>query len=167
MIQIYTGNGKGKTTASLGLALRAQGAGLKVFIGQFLKKGYYSELTALKKLRNIRIEQFGRPNFITNKPTSEDLKCARKGLAKIKDIIAKGYYDLIILDEINIAIRFKLLKLKEILRLIKSVPAQVECVLTGRYAPRELLKAADLVSEIRERKHYFKKKGKARKGIEF
>jgi cob(I)alamin adenosyltransferase len=167
LIQIYTGNGKGKTTACLGLALRAQGAGLKVFIGQFIKRGHYSELAAIKKLPNIKVNQFGREGFIVNKATAKDLALAKNGLNKVAGIIAKKTYDLIILDEINVAIRLKLIKLKEILELIKSIPQETELILTGRYAHPRLLKIADLVSEIKERKHYFKKGKKARKGIEF
>jgi len=167
LIQIYTGNGKGKTTACLGLALRAQGAGLKVFIGQFIKRGHYSELAAIKKLPNIKVKQFGRKGFIINKPTAKDLALAKNGLDKVTDIITKRTYDLIILDEINVALRLKLLKLNEVLELIKCIPQKTELVLTGRYAHPRLLKIADLVSEIKERKHYYKKGKKARKGIEF
>jgi len=167
LIQVYTGNGKGKTTACLGLALRAQGAGLKVFIGQFIKKGHYSELSALKKLANIKVEQFGRGGFIIKKPVLKDLEFAENGLSKIRDIIAKEAYDLVILDEINMAIRLKLLKLEKVLEVIKRAPKNMELILTGRYAPSRLLGAADLVSEIKEKKHYYKKGKKARKGIEF
>lgn len=167
MIQVYTGNGKGKTTAALGVALRACGAGLRVFIGQFCKGMPYSELNALKKIKNIKVEQFGRSCFIKHRPTKEDIELAKNGLQKIKGIIAKKTYDVVILDEINIALYLKLLDLADIINLIENAPKNLELVLTGRNAPPELLKIADLVSEIKEVKHYFKKGVRARKGIEF
>lgn len=167
MIQVYTGNGKGKTTAALGLALRAAGAGLKVYIGQFAKGRNYSELKALKKLKNIKIEQFGSSCFIKKSPQRKDIELAKQGLEKIKKIISKKSYDIIILDEINIALNLRLLELKDVAGLIKKAPKKIELVLTGRYAPLKILKIADLVSEIKELKHYFKKGVKARKGIEF
>lgn len=167
MIQIYTGNGKGKTTAALGLALRASGAGLKVYIGQFIKGKNYSELKALKKLKNITVEQFGRGCFITGAPSEEDVAAARKGLEKIKKIVAKRNYDLIILDEINIAVRLKLLVQEEVVSLMQKVPARCELILTGRDAPGQFLRLAHLVSEIKERKHYYRQGRAARRGIEF
>lgn len=167
MIQVYTGCGKGKTTAALGLALRAAGSGLKVYIGQFVKGSSYGELKALKKIKNIQIEQFGRNCFIRRTPRAKDIELAKKGFEKIKKIIAKRLYDVVVLDEISIAIRLKLLELKDIIDIIKKAPKNLELILTGRYAPREILKIADLVSEIKEVKHYFKKGIKARKGIEF
>lgn len=167
MIQVYTGNGKGKTTASLGLAIRASGAGLKVFIGQFAKGRHYSELSALRKIRNIKVEQFGSACFIRKRPDEKDIKLAENGLKKIRKIISKGIYDLVILDEINIALNLKILKLRDVLTLIKKTPRKTELILTGRYAHPRILKIADLVSEIKEVKHYYRKGIKARKGIEF
>jgi cob(I)alamin adenosyltransferase len=167
MIQIYTGNGKGKTTASLGLAVRAAGAGKKVYIGQFIKGLDYNELKPLKKISNIKIEQFGRGCFIKGKPRQEDIRLACAGFNKIKNIAAKKEFDVVILDEINVALDLKLLDCREVLEFIKSVPAEVELVLTGRNAPEKLLKAADLVSDIKEVKHYFRKGQKARRGIEY
>ena len=167
MIQVYTGNGKGKTTAAFGLALRAAGAGLKVYIGQFLKGRNYSELKTLKKIKNIKVEQFGRRCFIKKAPDKKDIILAKSGLEKIKKIIAKKNYDMVILDEINIALKLKLLDLKEVIKLIKKTPKNLELILTGRYAPSAILKIADLVSQIKEVKHYYKKGIKARKGIEF
>lgn len=167
MIQIYTGNGKGKTTAALGLALRAAGAGYKVYIAQFVKGRSYSELLALKKIKNIKIEQFGRGCFIKKPPTRKDIELANKGFSKVKNIISKNKCKMLILDEINIALKFNLLKLDDVSKLIKNVPKNIELILTGRYAPREILALADLVSEIKEKKHYFKKGVKARRGIEF
>ena len=167
MIQVYTGNGKGKTTASLGLALRAAGSGLKVYIAQFAKGRCYSELRALKKIKNIKLEQFGRACFIRKSPQQRDLELAKKGFEKVKKIISQRAYDVVVLDEINIAIKLKLLELKDIIRLIKKTPKKIELILTGRYAPRRILEIADLVSEVREVKHYFKKGVRGRKGIEF
>ena len=167
LIQVYTGNGKGKTTAALGLAVRAGGAGLKVYIGQFVKGKNYSELNALKKIKNIKIEQFGRGCFIKREPNKKDIELARIGLERARKIISIGIYDMVILDEINVALRLKLLKLEDVISLIKNTPQKTELVLTGRWAPPEILKIADLVSEIREVKHYYKKGVVARKGIEY
>lgn len=166
LIQVYTGNGKGKTTAALGLALRASGAGLKVHIGQFAKGKECSELQALKKLENITIEQFGTCRFI-KKPTIKDIALARKGLRKAKKIFRQKKYNVVILDEINVALNLKLLKLKSVLKLFKKIPRGCELILTGRDAPKEIINCADLVSDIKEKKHYFRKGIKARKGIEY
>ena len=167
MIQVYTGNGKGKTTAALGLALRAAGAGFRVYIIQFIKGRRYSELAALKKIKNITLVQCGRGCFIKDKPQPKDIVLARAGLAKLKQVIAKKCYRLIILDEINVAMKMGLLEIEEVLNIIRKVPRGIELVLTGRYAPPGILKIADLVSDIREAKHYYQKGTKARKGIEF
>ena len=140
MIQVYTGNGKGKTTAALGLALRAAGAGLKVYIAQFVKGKFYSELNALKKIKNIKIEQYGRGCFIKKAPARQDIDLAKKGLEKIKKIIAKRICDLVILDEINVALKLRLLKLGEVINLIRKTPKIIELILTGRYAHPEILK---------------------------
>ncbi|MFH1441580.1 MAG: cob(I)yrinic acid a,c-diamide adenosyltransferase [Candidatus Omnitrophota bacterium] len=167
MIQVYTGNGKGKTTAALGLAIRAVGAGLKVFIGQFIKGRNYSELNALKKIKNIKIEQFGRDCFIKREPNKKDIAIARSGLERVRKIISIGIYDMVILDEINVALRLKLLKLEDVISLIKNTSQKTELVLTGRNAHPEILKIADLVSEIKDKKHYYKKGIRARRGIEY
>jgi cob(I)alamin adenosyltransferase len=167
MIQVYTGDGKGKTTAALGLAIRAAGAGKHVFIGQFIKGLEYSELRSLKKFKNIKVEQFGRGCFIKRKPGLKDIELATAGLNKIRDIVKKQKFDLIILDEINVALDLGLLESEEVLKLVKKIPKKIELVLTGRNAPAELIKTADLVSEIKEVKHYFRKGQVARRGIEF
>lgn len=167
MIQVYTGNGKGKTTAALGLALRASGSGFKVYIAQFVKGRDYGELKALKDIKNIEIEQFGRRCFIRNSPEKKDLELAKKGFARIKEIAKKGKHKIIILDEINIAVKLKLLKLDDVVNFIKNSPDECELILTGRYAHPAIIRAADLVSEIKERKHYYKNGVRARKGIEF
>ena len=166
MIHVYTGNGKGKTTAALGLAVRASGAGLKVYFAKFIKGKCYSELTALKKFKNIKIEQFGRGRFIKNKPLSKDVELAERGLKKVETIISGKEYDLVILDEVNVAIKIGILKSAEVLGIIKKTPKSIEIVLTGRGALKEIIKEADLVSEIREVKHYYNNGTKARIGIE-
>jgi cob(I)alamin adenosyltransferase len=167
MIQVYTGNGKGKTTAALGLALRACGAGLKVYIGQFIKSKNYSELKALRKFRpNLTIEQFGRGCFIKI-PCAKDRELAENGLKKIKQILSENRFDLVILDEVNVALDLKLFRIEAVLKLIENTPGRTELVLTGRNAPPEIIDRADLVSEINEIKHYYSKGVKARRGIEF
>ena len=167
MIQVYTGNGKGKTTAALGLALRAAGAGLRVYIGQFIKKDGYSELKSIGKIGRIKIEQYGRGCFIKGKPRREDIEAACKGFRRARGIVIGGKYDLVILDEINVALDLGLLPVAKLLSLLKSAPAQKELVLTGRKADPRIMKRADLVSEIRNIKHYHKRGVRARKGIEF
>jgi cob(I)alamin adenosyltransferase len=167
LIQVYTGNGKGKTTAALGLALRCAGCGKKVYIAQFCKGRNYGELGLLRKIKNIKVEQFGTLCFIRKAPGEKDIALARQGLKKAAQAVAAKTYDLVILDEINIALSLGLLKIKGVLRLIRKTPKKTELILTGRYAPPGILKAADLVSEIKERKHYYKKGVSARRGIEF
>lgn len=167
MIQVYTGNGKGKTTASFGLALRAAGAGLKVYIAQFVKGCFYSELKALKKIKNIKIEQFGSACFIKRRPHKKDIALAKRGFERIKEIISKRIYDVVILDEINVALNLKLLELKDVINLIKNTPKKTELVLTGRNAHPKIIELSDLVSQIKEVKHYYNRGIKARKGIEY
>ncbi|ABS61220.1 cob(I)yrinic acid a,c-diamide adenosyltransferase [Fervidobacterium nodosum] len=168
-IHVYTGNGKGKTTAAFGLALRAICAGKKVYIGQFIKGMKYSELDAVKYLPNLVIEQYGRNCFIKNKPTQEDIELARNGLNKIKKVIEDGAYDIVILDEVNVAVYYNLFTAKDVIDVISKVPKErdMEIILTGRYAPQEFIDIADLVTEMKEIKHYYQKGVMARKGIEF
>ena len=168
-IQVYTGNGKGKTTAALGLAFRAMGCGLKTYIGQFMKGRKYSELNAAKKMSDfITIEQYGKEDFMHVKehPDPEDVKIAKTGLEKARKAMLSRKYDIIVLDEINTAHLFHLITVSEMLVFIKDKPAGVELVFTGRYAPQELIDAADLVTEMVEVKHYYKKGTISRKGIE-
>ena len=166
MIQVYTGKGKGKTTAALGLALRAAGAGLRVFIGQFLKKGSFSELKALERLEGVEVEQFGSGRFIGSTIRRKDKQCAAHGLSRIREVINSGEYDLVVLDEINVALSFNLIEEVELLEIITQRPIHVEIVLTGRNAPQEILKQADLVTEMREIRHYYENGVAARVGIE-
>ncbi|HHY14411.1 MAG TPA: cob(I)yrinic acid a,c-diamide adenosyltransferase [Thermoanaerobacterales bacterium] len=166
-VQVYTGNGKGKTTAAIGLAMRAVGAGLKVFIGQFVKGQYYSELDTLKRFEGeITIKQFGKECFIYEKPKQEDIDVAMEGFQEAKNVLNSGKYDVVILDEINIALFFKLIPLEDVLKLIDEKPDNVELILTGRYAPEEIIEKADLVTEMKEIKHYYTKEVEARVGIE-
>ncbi|MFQ6108173.1 MAG: cob(I)yrinic acid a,c-diamide adenosyltransferase [Candidatus Aminicenantales bacterium] len=168
-IQIYTGKGKGKTTAALGLALRAAGYGMRVYIGQFLKGQTYGELQAAKKLAPfIKIEQYGRKGFIhvTKNPDEEDMRRAKKGLRRCLAAMLSGQYRIIILDEINVAVYFNILSEKEVHEFLDQKPPEVEVVLTGRYAPSSFIRRADLVTEMKEKKHYFAKGVRARDGIE-
>lgn len=167
-IHVYTGNGKGKTTAALGLALRAAGAGKKIFIAQFVKGRIYSETEALKKyLPEIEIKQYGLESFIINSPTPEDIKAARKGLTEVSAIIEHGSYDVVILDEANIAIYFNMFTVEEFIDIIKKKKTGTEIIITGRNAPAELIELADLVTEMKEIKHYYTQGVLARKGIEY
>lgn len=167
MIQVYTGNGKGKTTAALGLAVRAAMAGKRVFIGQFIKGMEYSELKLPKWIPEITIKQFGRDCFIRQKPTAKDIEMARKGLVFCTQILTEENHDIVILDEINVALFFDLFALEEVLELLESKAEHVELILTGRYAPREIIERADLVTEMVEVKHYYTKGVQARAGIEY
>ncbi len=167
MIQIYTGNGKGKTTAALGLALRALGAGLRVYIGQFIKGAHYSEFKILKNIPNLKFEQYGRGCFIKGKPTRKDISLARKGLQRAREIIAENNYNLIILDEFNVALHLGLLKIEDSIELLKSIPEDIELVLTGRWAHPKIKRYANLISEIKNVRHYYNDGILARRGIEF
>lgn len=163
-VQVYTGNGKGKTTAALGLALRAVGAGLRVLIVQFLKGQEYSEHNILKILPDVDIELYGRKTFV-HEPTEEDKKLCQEGLKRIRQAFNEDY-DVIILDEANVAIYLEVMDKDELIDVIKSKPKSVEIIVTGRYAPMELIEFADLVTEMKEIKHYYNQGVIARKGIE-
>jgi cob(I)alamin adenosyltransferase len=166
-VQVYTGDGKGKTTAALGLALRAAGAGLRVFIGQFGKGVHYSELDALERFQDlITIKQFGRRCFVHGKPHQADIDAAKKGFAEARKAVLSGEYDVVILDEANIAVHFGLFSEQDLLALIDAKPEHVELIITGRKAPKLLIDRADLVTEMKEIKHYYAKGVGARKGIE-
>jgi len=166
-VQVYTGNGKGKTTASLGLALRAAGAGMKVYIAQFLKMGDYSEIKALDRFSDlITIEQFGRGKFIKGKPSPEDIAAGLRGLEKIDRMLASGKFQVIIMEEANVAVTCGLFPVSRLLDLIDKKPDDTELVLTGRGAAPEIIEKADLVTEMKEIKHYYHKGVRARIGIE-
>lgn len=166
-VQVYTGDGKGKTTAALGLALRAAGAGLKVYIAQFVKGMEYSELKALRNLSGaIVVKQYGRSCFIRQAPEEEDRRAAQEGLKDVWDVMCSGQYHLIILDEANIATHFNLFSVEDLLDLIHGKPEDVELVITGRRADPRVIAEADLVTEMKEIKHYYQKGVQAREGIE-
>ena len=166
--QIYTGNGKGKTTAALGLITRAVGHNFKIFFCQFLKGRDYGELNTLKEFKTVTHERYGRGVFIKSKEfvTDEDKKLMREGYESLKHALLSGEYDIVIADEILGTLRYDLISLDEIKFLIKNKPETTELVLTGRNAPNELVEMADLVTEMKELKHYFQKGVMARKGIE-
>ncbi|MBN2175896.1 MAG: cob(I)yrinic acid a,c-diamide adenosyltransferase [Bacteroidales bacterium] len=167
-VHVYTGNGKGKTTAAFGLALRASGAGLKVFIGQFIKGQLYHEIQAVNKfIKNITVKQYGIDCFIINEPTEKDKAAAQKGLEDMKNIIASREYNMVIMDEVNMALYYGLIDIGALLDIIDNRPKNIELILTGRYAPHALIEKADLVTEMTEIKHYYRVGVEARKGIEF
>ncbi len=167
-IQVYTGDGKGKTTAALGLAVRAVGAGKKVFFAQFVKGRIYSEIEAVHKyLPDITVRQYGLDCFIFHNPTQQDVDAARKGFKEVSAIIQSGEYEVVVLDEANIALFYHLFTAEELVGVLQSKPDNVEIIITGRYAPAEIIHIADLVTEMKEVKHYYQKGIEARKGIEF
>jgi cob(I)alamin adenosyltransferase len=166
-IQIYTGNGKGKTTAAIGLAIRTVGAGGNVFIGQFLKSGDYSEMNALKQMGSqVTVEHYGLGRFVKGRPTKDDIEAGMKGYKRVARVIEKGEHDLVILDEGNIAVTYNIFSEKDLLDLFEKKPDHVEVVVTGRGASPLVMEKADLVIEMKEIKHYFHKGVKARRGIE-
>jgi len=168
-IQVYTGSGKGKTTAALGLALRAVGHRFKVLVIQFLKGGIaYGELRSAKKLAPyLTLVPMGREHFVNKKdPHPKDLRWARKGWELAKHSVHSQKYQIVILDEINVAVEYGMVPLPELLALMKTKPENVELVLTGRWARPEVLRLADLVTEMKEKKHYYRKGIESRIGIE-
>jgi cob(I)alamin adenosyltransferase len=167
-IQVYTGNGKGKTTAALGLALRAAGAGLRVFIAQFIKKRRCSEHSIIRERFSdlITVKQFGKGLILKRTPTEADRISARKGLSAARKAIAAGEYDIVMLDEVNVAVHCNLIDIKDLLYLMENKPEGIELVITGRYADERVIEKADLVTEMREIKHYRGREIKARRGIE-
>lgn len=166
-IHLYTGNGKGKTTAAIGLAVRAAGAGKQIYIAQFVKGMHYSELNSIAQLKGITLKQYGRNCFIEREPAPEDIEAAQNAFKDMAVIMAEKKYDLLILDEITIALYYKLISIDALLTLIKSKPAEMELILTGRRAPDELYDIADLITEMKEIKHYYNLGVEAREGIEY
>ena len=166
-VQVYTGDGKGKTTAAIGLAIRALGAGWRVFIAQFLKSGEYSEHKALAQFSDhLTIKTYGRNVFIKGEPEEEDRRLAQEGYQEIAEIVASGQYRLVILDEANVAVHYELITIAQLLDLIDRRAEGVELLITGRYAHSRLIERADLVTEMRGIKHYFDRGIKARVGVE-
>jgi cob(I)alamin adenosyltransferase len=169
MVHVYTGGGKGKTTTSIGIALRAIGHGLNVYIIQFMKGGDdYGEIIAAKEIKNLTILQFGRDRFVNRKnPDEIDIELAKKGLEHAKEVMNMKRYDIIVLDEINVALDYGLIRTEEVTEMIKNRPESVELVLTGRRAPKEIIELGDYVTEMREIKHPYKTGISARAGIEY
>jgi len=166
-IQVYTGDGKGKTTAALGLALRAYGAGLNVYIAQFVKGMKYSELDSLKVLsKHVTLKQYGRNCFISRNPDQEDIRAAQDALKEVRDIMLSGQYQVIILDEVNIATYYRLITVEDLIELMLDKPEDTELVITGRNADPRVIEIADLVTEMKEVKHYYQNGVQARDGIE-
>jgi cob(I)alamin adenosyltransferase len=167
-VQVYTGNGKGKTTASLGLALRAVGRGLKVCVFQFIKGGgrYGEHLAAEKLAPLLTIIQTGRPGWVDTKDITEDRRVAQEALVRAEELMTSGQFDLFVCDEINGAVGFGLIDVEQVLELISRKPEKTELVLTGRNAHQLVIEAADLVTEMLEIKHYYKAGVPARTGIE-
>jgi len=169
LVQVYTGEGKGKTTAALGLALRAWGHGMRVCIIQFMKVGEdYGEVLALRKIEGIDVYQFGLDHLIfEGEQTSEDIAYAKRGLEMAEDVLRSNEYDVLILDEVNVAIYFGLLKVADVIGLIRNRKNGTELILTGRHAPKEILEIADLITVMKAEKHPYDSGVIARKGIEF
>jgi cob(I)alamin adenosyltransferase len=166
-VHVYTGNGKGKTTAAIGLAIRAAGAGLQVLFAQFVKGMKYSEISALERFSDrISVRQYGRGCFMERFAEQEDIDEAAKGLQDVQECLHTGNFDVVILDEANIALYYSLFTFTELLDTIQARPEGCEIVVTGRYAPQELIDAADLVTEMKEIRHYYAKGIQARDGIE-
>ena len=187
-VQVYTGNGKGKTTAALGITMRASGAGMKVAFIQFMKALGYSEQKILPTLPGVTWKTLGKPFFIAKagsiseeelagygdscvvfeegNPPADYVKMIREGFEEAREMVMSGEYDMVVLDEINCVMYFELLDVEDVLNLIRNKPAHTELILTGRCAPEEIIEAADLVTEMREIKHYYNEGVQARKGIE-
>ncbi|MFH1082486.1 MAG: cob(I)yrinic acid a,c-diamide adenosyltransferase [Pseudomonadota bacterium] len=166
-VHVYTGDGKGKTTAALGLALHAAGAGLKIYVAQFVKGAEYSELKALVRLSDlITTKQYGLGFFVNREPNKKDFRAAREGLKEVRGIICSGVYDVVILDEANIATYYDLFSVDDLLDVIRAKPERIELVITGRMADPLVIEAADLVTEMKEIKHYYDNGVRARIGIE-
>jgi cob(I)alamin adenosyltransferase len=167
-VHIYTGSGKGKTTAAIGLGIRAAGSNNKVFMIQFMKGRKYNELNTIEKISNFEYKQFGRDEFVSKEnPEKIDIELAKEGFKHAKKIIKSNKYDMIILDELNVAVDFNLITVDEVLKLIMEKPEKLEMILTGRYANTEFVKVADIVTEMLEIKHPYKTGLIAREGIDF
>ena len=168
LIMVYTGPGKGKTTAAVGQALRMVGQGYKAYMIHFMKGRDYGEFLAFRKITGITVEKAGRDEFVNKKnPEQIDIDMAQKGLISARKAIYSGVYDLVVLDEINVAMDFNLVSVKDVLEIIKNKPVHVDIILTGRNAPKEIIEIADLVSEIKEIKHHYQSGVQSRRGIEF
>ncbi len=166
---VYTGNGKGKTTAAVGQAIRLLGHDKKVFMLQFMKGSpNYGEVIMAKNIPNFKVEQWGRDEFVDPvRPAEIDIDWARKGLERAREVIKSGEYHLVILDELNVALDFGLVSWGQVERVLNEKPDELDLIVTGRYAPVVLVERADLVSVIDECKHHYQQGVKAREGIEY
>lgn len=170
LVQVYTGDGKGKTTAAFGQCLRAAGAGLRTVVLQFLKAGgVTSELKSANRLcPNLEVRQLGRSmSFITGTPSPEDIENARQSWAQARAVVLSGEYDLVVLDELNVVLDLEMVSIDDVIECLKRRPRHVEVILTGRKAPAEIVDFADLVTEMRCVKHPYEKGVPARLGIEY
>ncbi len=168
LVMVITGDGKGKTTSAFGQALRAIGQGYQVCLIQFMKGRKYGEVIACEKYLPITVYQFGLDSFVMRDDSAQiDIDLARQGLEKAKEIIASEKFDMVILDEINVAVDFGLISEEDVLSMVKNKPAELDLVLTGRYAPERLKDIADMVSEVTEVKHHYRAGIKDRAGIEY
>lgn len=166
-IQVYTGNGKEKITAALGLALRAAGSGLRVYIAQFMEKGDCSEIRALKRLSDqVAVEQFGTGCFVPGKPDAADFEAAGKGLDAARQAMLSGDYDMVVLEEVNVAYESKIVSEQDLMDFVSAKPDGVELVLTGRGGAPGVLERADLITDIKPVRHYSEQEAGARTGIE-
>ncbi|MFO7862968.1 MAG: cob(I)yrinic acid a,c-diamide adenosyltransferase [Salinivirgaceae bacterium] len=167
MYHVITGNGKGKTTAALGMSMRAAGAGMNVFFAQFVKGKHYAEHAIMESIPQIDFALYGRTCFIEKEPEPADYQAAQNGWQKVCDAIHQKKYQLVVLDELHIALYYGLITINEVVKIISEHKHTLEIVSTGRYAPAQLVEVADLVSDITEVKHYYNCGVEARKGIEF
>lgn len=168
-VQVYTGDGKGKTTAAMGLIVRALGAGLKILFMQFMKGSEYSEIRFLRNISStaqLEIRQYGTGRFITGKADHEQIGAGAKGLQEAAAALQSGQYDLVVLDEANMAVYFELFSVDDLIKAIQNRAPGVEVIITGRRADPKLIEVADLVTEMREIKHYYTQGVIARQGIE-
>ena len=165
-IHVYTGNGKGKTTAAFGLAVRALYAEKKVYVGQFIKGMKYHEVGLDQDFEHITIEQYGETCMIDRDPDEKDYKMARAGLEKINKVVTSDQFDVVILDEVTIALNYKLFAVMDLINILKNKPERTEIIITGRYAPEALIDFADFVTEMKEVKHYYKQGVLSRAGID-
>ena len=169
LVYVFTGEGKGKTSTALGIALRALGHGLKVYVAYFMKGDYpYGERASLSKSPNVKLESFGKTSFVDPKSIKpEERKEAQRGFEAARQAVLGGNYDVVILDEVNLAVAWKLIELDKVLKLIEDKPLQVDLILTGRKADSKLIESADLVTEMVKIKHPYDKGIKARRGIDY
>jgi cob(I)alamin adenosyltransferase len=168
LVQVYTGTGKGKTTAAIGLGLRAIGKGLKVYMIQFMKGDIeYGEISAVRNIDGFIIEQFGRPDFVDReKPKEIDIEFAKNAITAARKVLSEKKFNILILDEINVALEWNLIELDDVIDLINNKPKDVELILTGRYAHPKIIEIADLVTNMQEIKHPYQQGILARDGIE-